>query len=69
MSDLTNDADSIDEKYNYLLKEPRETGAEVLRLMRLISQTLPDCRDRMEDRSEFRDIVMRIDALGVYRLN
>ena len=53
MSDWTNDADAIEEQYNELLKEAVETGADMLRLMRLISQTLLDCHDRMEDDQSF----------------
>ena len=63
------DADPIEEQLRELLKQFREAQADMLGIVRLISQTLLDCRDRMEDRSEFRDLVTRIDALGLYRLN
>jgi low affinity Fe/Cu permease len=64
-----NDADPSDEQLDKLLKQIRESQAEMLGIVRSITQTLLDCRDRMEDRPEFRDLVTRIEALGLYRLN
>ena len=64
-----NDVDPSDEEYNELLRKTREVHAELHRCVRLVSQTLLDCYDRMEGRAEFSDLTERIDALGLYRLN
>ena len=64
-----NGTDPSDQEYIELLKQIRETRAELHRCVRLVSQTLLDCYDRMEGRAEFSDLTKRIDALGLYRLN
>jgi hypothetical protein len=57
-----------DEEFESLLKQRQKLQEQQAMLVRGMSQLLLDCRDRMKQNGQHLDLVSRIDAQGLYRV-